>query len=255
MEGVLAKSSSQAGARGRPWRAGLLALAMACGVPAAQAQYTMEFAQTYNAPASNFISNTFLNQQALINATRPQAGARAQASPKGPAGPQQQQQPALASPQVARSAAELAQAAPAPQRARLEKVYGDLMPGYHQLERKLGWPADDLAGAMAALLAGNYMAMTGTVLSDASVSAAGHQLRASASVQALVARLSPVERRRLYEQCAMLGTFMALANTTRQQQSAEVVSGLRASARANLHAVLGDAAEGLRFTDRGIQLR
>lgn len=249
----MAKSSSQAGARARPWRAGLLALAIACAVTAASAQYTMEFAQTYNAPASNFISNTFLNQQALITATQPQAGARPEAARAGIAG--QARQPTLASPQVARSAAELAQAAPAPQRARLEKVYGELMLGYHQLERKLGWPVDDLAGAMAALLAGNYMAMTGTVLSDASVSAAGHQLRASASVQALMARLSPVERRRLYEQCAMLGTFMALANSTRQQQSAEAAAGLRASARANLHAVLGDAAEGLRFTDRGIQLR
>lgn len=240
------------GAHRRSWQAGLLALATVCAMQTASAQYTMEFAQTYNAPASNFISNTFLNQQALITATRPQAGAGQQAPSKGAA---RQQQPVLAPPQVARSAAELAQAAPAPQRARLAKVYGELMPGYHQLERKLGWPADDLAGAMAALLAGNYMAMTGTVLSDASVSAAGHQLRASASVQSLVARLSPVERRRLYEQCAMLGTFMALANTTRQQQSAEAAAGLRTSARANLHAVLGDAAEGLRFTDRGIQLR
>ena len=39
----------------------------------ASAQYIMEFAQTYAAPTSNFISNTFLNQEALINATRPDA--------------------------------------------------------------------------------------------------------------------------------------------------------------------------------------
>ncbi len=229
-----------------PWRRALTAAlgAAAClATSAAHAQYVMEFAQTYNAPASNFISNTFLNQQALIEATRPTASQNARP------------QPPLGAPQVQRNAAELAQAAPAAQRAKLEKVYVQLMPGYHQLERKLGWPTDDVAGAMAALLAGNYMAMTGQELSDESVSAAGHQLRASASVQSLLGQLSPADRRRLYEQCAMLGTFMALANKTTQQQPAQVVANLRQSARENLRVVIGDAVDSLRFTDTGIQLR
>lgn len=213
---------------------------------AASAQYVMEFAQTYNAPASNFISSTFLNQKSLLNATPGASQNQAQGS---------RQQFALGSPQVARNAAELAQAAPAAQRAKLEKIYVQLMPGYHQLEQKLGWPADDVAGAMAALLAGNYMAMTGTELSDSSVSAAGHQLRASASVQNLLTQLSAADRRRLYEQCAMLGTFMALANKTTQQQPANVVANLRQSARENLRVVLGDAADTLRFNEQGLQLR
>lgn len=209
----------------------------------ASAQYIMEFGQTYAAPTSNFISNTFLNQEALINATRPDAPrAAARAA-------------ALGAPQVERSATELAQAAPAAQRARLEKIYVQLMPGYQQLERKLGWPAEDLAGAMAALLAGNYMAMTGTELSDEAVSAAGNQLRASASVQRMLGQLSAADRRRLYEQCAMLGTFMALANKTSQQQPANVVANLRQSARENLRVVLGDAADNLRFSPQGIQLQ
>ncbi|MCF8207653.1 MAG: hypothetical protein K9J82_21400 [Methylotenera sp.] len=209
----------------------------------ASAQYIMEFGQTYAAPTSNFISNTFLNQEALINATRPDA-------PRVPA-----RAAALGAPQVERSATELAQAAPAAQRARLEKIYVQLMPGYQQLERKLGWPAEDLAGAMAALLAGNYMAMTGTELSDEAVSAAGNQLRASASVQRMLGQLSAADRRRLYEQCAMLGTFMALANKTSQQQPANVVANLRQSARENLRVVLGNAADNLRFSPQGIQLQ
>ena len=209
----------------------------------ASAQYIMEFAQTYSAPTSNFISNTFLNQEALINATRPDA-------PRSTA-----RLAALGAPQVERSATELAQAAPAAQRARLEKIYVQLMPGYQQLERKLGWPAEDVAGAMAALLAGNYMAMTGTELSDEAVSAAGNQLRASASVQRMLGQLSAADRRRLYEQCAMLGTFMALANKTSQQQPANVVANLRQSARENLRVVLGNAADNLRFSPQGIQLQ
>lgn len=209
----------------------------------ASAQYIMEFAQTYAAPTSNFISNTFLNQEALINATRPDA-------PRAT-----ERLAALGAPQVARSATELAQAAPAAQRARLEKIYVQLMPGYQQLERKLGWPAEDVAGAMAALLAGNYMAMTGTELSDEAVSAAGNQLRASASVQRMLGQLSAADRRRLYEQCAMLGTFMALANKTSQQQPANVVANLRQSARENLRVVLGNAADNLRFSPQGIQLQ
>ena len=212
--------------------------------PAASAQYTMEFAQTYAAPTSNFISNTFLNQAALINATRPDAP-RAAAPAALP----------MAPPRVERSAAELAQAAPAAQRAKLEKVYAQLMPGYQQLERQLGWPADDVAGAVVALLAGNYMAMTGTEPSDQAVSAAGHQLRASAQLQALLAQLNATDRRRLYEQCAMLGTFMALAHRSSQQQPPQVVANLRHAASENLRAVLGPAAEGLSFSALGLQFR
>lgn len=212
---------------------------------AARADYPIiEFAQTYAAPTSNFISNTFLNQEAMINATRPNAP---QASPQAPL--------PLGAPQVRRNAAELAQAVPAAQRAKLEKIYAQLMPGYHQLEQKLGWPKDDVAGAIAAVVAGNYMAMTGTELSDEAVSATGHQLRNSASVQQMLAQLSPQDRRRLYEQCAMLGTFMALANKTTQQQPANVVTNLRQSARENLRVVLGSAADTLRFTPQGMQLR
>jgi hypothetical protein len=177
-------------------------LLAACLVAApAEAQYVMEFAQTYNAPTSNFVSNTFLNQQALINAATTRLDASQANRP----------QPPLAAPQAERNAAELAQAAPAAQRAKLEKIYVQPMPGYQQLELKLGWPADDVAGAMAALLAGNYM--------------------------------------------AMLGTFMALANKTSQQQPAPVVANLRQSARANLRVVVGDAVDTLRFTAGGLQLR
>ena len=204
----------------------------------------MEFAQTYAAPTSNFISNTFLNQEALINATRPDAPRAAARAPLP-----------MAPPQVERSAAELAQAAPPAQRAKLEKVYAQLMPGYQQLERQLGWPAEDVAGAVAALLAGNYMAMTGTEPNDEAVAAAGHQLRASAQLQGLLARLDATERRRLYEQCAMLGTFMALAHRSSQQQPANVVANLRHAARENLRAVLGPAADGLRFSTQGVQVR
>ena len=58
--------------RSRPWRrAAAGAVAALAFVPLmASAQYIMEFAQTYAAPTSNFISNTFLNQEALINATQ-----------------------------------------------------------------------------------------------------------------------------------------------------------------------------------------
>lgn len=226
----------------RAWRGGLL-VAACLAAPLASAQYIMEFAQTYAAPTSNFISNTFLNQQALINATSPNA-ARAT-----------KPQPPLAAPQIERNANELAQAAPAAQRAQLEKIYVQLMPGYHQLERKLGWPADDVAGAIVALVAGNYMAMTGTEPSDESVSAAGNQLRSSAAVQTLLSQLSPADRRRLYEQCAMLGTFMALAHKSSSQQPAKVVANLRQSARENLRTFLGDATDTLRFTAGGMQLR
>lgn len=211
---------------------------------AARADYPIiEFAQTYAAPTSNFISNTFLNQEAMIHATK--TGAPRSTRPPAP----------LGAPQVARSAAELAQAAPAAQRTQLQKTYTQLMPVYQQIERQLGWPQDDLAGAMAAVVAGNYMVMTGTELSDASVAAAGNQLRASTAVQERMSQLSPADRRRLYEHCAMLGTFMAVAIKTLPQQPANVVANLRQSARENLNVILGSSADTVRFTPQGLQLR
>lgn len=213
----------------------------------ASAQYAMEFAQTYNAPMSNFISGTFLNQDTLIHAISPetpQTRAR-QAAPTLPLGP----------PQTQRSAAELAEALPPQHRARMEKAYAELMPFYHQIEGKLGWPPDDLAGAIAALLAGNYMAMTGSEVSDAAVIAAARQFRESESIQTMLRALGPHDRRRLYEQCAMLGTFMTLANRTTARQQPDVVTGLRRSAHANLRAVLGAASEQLRFDSTGVHLR
>ncbi|MDT7837983.1 DUF6683 family protein [Aquabacterium sp. OR-4] len=223
---------------------GLLgAVAMAPALALANYPY-IEFAQSYAAPMSNFISNSFLNQEAMINATR--SGARpAAAVARLPLGP----------PRVAQSAAELAQAAPQGQREQLQKVYTRLMPVYQQIERKLGWPQDDLPGAVAAVVAGNYMVMSGTELSDAAVTAAGNQLRASAVMQTRLSELSTGDRRRLYEQCAMLGTFMAVAIKTLPQQQAHVASQLRQSARENLRAILGPAAETVRFTPQGLQMK
>lgn len=206
----------------------------------------MEFAQTYNAPMSNFITGTFVNQQTLINAISP-AKSQGQKRKSPPSFP-------LAPSQIARNAAELATAIPAQQRAKMEKAYADMIPIYHQIEGKLGWPTDDLAGAITALLAGNYMAMTGTEPSDAAVIAAARQLRGSSSIQDMLEKLSPADRRKLYEQCAMLGTFMTLANRTIPQQSANVVANFRQSARLNLRAVLGPSGDRLRFSESGLML-
>lgn len=217
-----------------------------CAQPAS-AQYVMEFGQTYNAPMSNFITGTFVNQQTLINAITP-GKPQVQTRKSAPSF-------TLAPPAAERSAAELAAALPAQHRVKMAKVYSDMMPAYHQIERKLGWQANDLSGAITALLAGNYMAMTGTELSDAAVIAASRQLRNSPAIQTMLSQLSPADRRKLYEQCAMLGTFMTLANRTTSQQPADVVAKFRQSARVNLRAVLGDSADRLRFNDNGLELR
>ena len=223
-------------------------LAVACLLPL-QAQSQVGFDASYSAnyaalqmPMSNFLSNSFLNQQAMINATRPDAHRKT--PPPLP----------LAPPQADRNAAELAMAAPVAQREKLKDVYVRLMPSYQQIERKLGWPRDDVAGAVAALIAGNYMVMTDTTLSDPVVAAAGDQLRNSASMQETLGKLSANDRRRLYEQSAMLGTFMAAAHMSRQQQSKEVLLNLRDSAHKTLELLLGDRVDKLQFTPQGIRL-
>jgi hypothetical protein len=82
-------------------------LAATCLLPLqSRAQYMMEFAQTYNAPMSNFISTTFLNQQTIINSI--QSDHHQKAAPALP----------LAPPQLERNAVEH-ERPPAPVRAML----------------------------------------------------------------------------------------------------------------------------------------
>lgn len=159
-------------------------------------------------------------------------------------------------PQVEANARELAQAAPPALREHMARAYVQSFDTWRQLERKLGLPADDVAAALAAFIAGNYMAWRDVEVPDAAYLRLVEQLRAALAGNPGFARASASQRRQLYEQMAMVGTFMAVARLSfRQQPNPPAEQNFREAAAANLEAALKVPAAQVRITDQGLKLR
>ena len=157
--------------------------------------------------------------------------------------------------QVASHARELAALAPAAQREALAQAYSQAFEGYRQLERKLGLPESDVANALAAFIAGNYMALHQVEVPDASFVRLAAQLRETLPRNPGFSAMSGAAKRKLYEQSAMQGMFMALARLAflkQPQPAAE--QNYRAAARASLEAALKLPAEQIRIDAQGLQL-
>lgn len=163
---------------------------------------------------------------------------------------------AAGSPQTARNAQQLAQAVPAAQRERMAQVYLQSFDTYRQLERKLGLPANDVAGAVAAFIAGNYMAYRNVDVPDEIYHRLVAQVRGALTGSRSFAGASPGDKRALYEQMAMVGTFMAVARLSLQQRPDPAAQqNFRDSARANLEAALKVPAEQVNLNANGLSLR
>ena len=158
--------------------------------------------------------------------------------------------------QAASNARHLAMAVPPERREQMARVYVESFETWRRLERKLGLPPDDVAGAVAAFVAGNYMAYRNVEVPDETYLRLVEQMRGALSGSRAFATASASDRRRLYEQMAMVGTFMALARMSFQRQpNPQAEQNFRDSAAANLEAALKVPAEQVRITDQGLTLQ
>jgi hypothetical protein len=157
---------------------------------------------------------------------------------------------------VDNNARELAARFPAAQRPHIEQTFRRCMDIYAQLEKKLGLPERDMAGSLAAFLVGNYMVLNDVDVSDNAFRSVARQLRDQGSMQASLRRIDAAQLRNLYEQTAMMGTFMALAHKSQQQdpQPPEAAARIRDTARANLEAVLRVNPARLSISDAGFSV-
>lgn len=157
--------------------------------------------------------------------------------------------------QVQAHARELAAQAPPAQREALAQAYSQAFEGYRQLERKLGLPENDAANAMAAFIAGNYMALHQVEVPDASFVRLAAQLREALPRNPGFSAMSSAAKRKLYEQSAMQGMFMAVARLAFLKQPQPAAEhNYRAAARASLEAALQLPAEQIRIDAQGLQL-
>lgn len=161
-----------------------------------------------------------------------------------------------APPAVRRNAQELAKVFPTSSQAAMAQAFQQSMDVYQQIAAKMGWQRDDLDGAMAAFIVGNYMVFANRAVQDEEFAAVAEQLRQGGGTRRLAEKQSPEALRNLYEKSAMVGAFMALAYKSQQQkaQPEHVAANLRNSARENLKLVLGTDPERLQIDERGVML-
>ena len=225
-------------------RSAALACLLSVLAQPSQAQWLGQDYAVYGAPMSNFIVNSTLNNTSMLNA------ATAFARPAV--------RPLLASgaPAVASNAEELAQRFEPHQRAAMSKAYVESMSFYQKIEAKMGWPRNDIGGALAAFIVGNYWAYTGVEVSDAQFAAVAEQMRRQPGLQASFKNSSAQALRAMYEQSAMVGAFMVLAlKSMEKAPEPEKQVRLRAAAGENLKQVLGTDPARLRIDGRGMSLR
>lgn len=224
-----------------------LALGAVSAAPASRAQGLVGLGLDYpvtTAPMINFANMAAMNNNTMINA----ANGRAAAASKPVR--------TMAPPAVQRNARELAGMFPSASRQALVQAFVQSMDIYLQVAGKMGWQRDDLDGAMAAFIVGNYMVFANREVQDAEFAAVAEQLRQGGGTRRLAETQSPEAMRNLYEKSAMVGAFMALAFKSQRQQAQapNVAANLRNSARENLKLVLGADPGRLQIGERGVML-
>lgn len=157
--------------------------------------------------------------------------------------------------QTEANARELAMAIPGAQREQMRQAYLQAFDTYRQLERKLKLPANDVAGSTAAFIAGNYMAFRDVDVPDPTFYRLVGQVRSALLQNRGYLKLSAAGKRQLYEQTAMVGTFMAVARLSFQQRPNPAAQrNFREAARNNLESTFKVPAEQVRIDEKGLHL-
>jgi hypothetical protein len=150
----------------------------------------------------------------------------------------------------------LAASYPADRRAEAQRLFSTLLQKYRgEMEPKLGIPRNDLAGAVAAFLAGNYMAYRNVDFPDEYFKPLMVQMRQIITSNAAFAKASNSEKQEMYEQMAILGMLMASTQMALQQKShPQAAASTRQAAKGYLEQFLKTDADRVRITAQGLAL-
>lgn len=158
--------------------------------------------------------------------------------------------------QLHQSATELAQRFPAPHRAAMTKAYEESFVFWQKLEAQLGLTPNDVAAGVAAFVAGNYAAFMQQQVPDEDFKALVLQMQGLLAQNAAFTQSTPAAKRSMFEQLAMVGTFMAVYRehlNSKPNPTEEV--NFRNSAKANLEAALGLSVERIQIGPQGLVAR
>lgn len=150
----------------------------------------------------------------------------------------------------------MAEAYPATHRDQAKKVFIEMLAGYRKIERQFNLPANDLAGAVAAFIAGSYMAYRNQDFPDQDFIPLVNQMRAIIRQNPAFTQASAAEKRETYEQLATLGMLMAGTQmAVKASPNPQVEANMRRASKAYLEEFLKVEADRVLIGPRGLTLR
>ncbi|MED5621628.1 DUF6683 family protein [Ideonella sp. BN130291] len=147
------------------------------------------------------------------------------------------------------------QATPQMQRELVQEME-DLLAKYRLMEQRFELPHGDVPGAVAAFIAGNYMALRDVDFPDQGFTALVAQMRALLAGRPHLVSGTPEQRQQVYQEMVIGGMQMALARDQLRQQPNERASAqLRQAAKARLDEFLRMDTRQLRITEQGMAMQ
>lgn len=210
----------------------------------------------YGAPMSNFLSTSYLTQQ-VVNDNAFGKNVSNASTHKTPTFNSLQSGStviAISSPPI--MPAKLSAFYPAEKRAEVTKVFGEVLNMYHKIEANFGVPKYDLAAAIAAFLAGSWTAYHNQGFPDENFLPLVEQIRGIIASNPQLQKANVAEKQEMYEQMAIIGTFMAVTQQGLQQQpNSQITANMQQTAKGYLEQFLQVNVNNVVFTKEGMTIK
>ena len=134
-------------------------------------------------------------------------------------------------------------------RASLKQLYDS----FPQVAHSVGIPTNDLSSAVAAVIAGAYMAYNNISLNDDYVKPMANQFKAHLENSGFFDGMSNREKKSMYDQMVMVGMTLAVGQSLNQSNpNSQTTAQLREAGKQILEAILKVDADRVRITAQGI---
>lgn len=149
----------------------------------------------------------------------------------------------------------MAAAYPAKAQAAAEDLFDTLLETHDEVQAQFGVPPNDLAGALASFIAGNWMAMNNVPFPDKNFQPLVRQMRSILEASPEFSDLTNAERQEIYQNLAINGMFMAAAQARLEDHPDQAFeASMRAAGRSNLEEWLSADPSGLKINSKGLEL-
>jgi hypothetical protein len=148
---------------------------------------------------------------------------------------------------------QLAAGYPAPQRARAEHLFSDMLAAHGAVEARFRLPKGDVAGAMAMFVMGSHMAYRNVDFSAVGYEALVGQLDAAIRANERYAGVPAAQRQQLHERLAIAGMYMATLRTALKDRPASPeFRAVQQTAKHYLEGFMKVDADEIRLGERGL---